>query len=192
MGKILAKALQFIYAGENERPVRPINFRQIKEGGLGLIDPILKSKVFYIKNMKTEFEIDGRSNSRYLKSHMNEYCFLKDNNLLESNTKLMYAKLIETITHKNGSLIPSRSERRSRGIRWKVSWRNLGRMKGLNPEEREFGWKMCQDMLEVGDRLHRKGSNKGMVWNVGVWKLWNTDFSFAKGLELVPMHLLKY
>ena len=37
-------------------------------------------------------------------------------------------------------------------------------MKGANPKERKFGWKMCQDMLEVGDRLHRKGSNKVCSW----------------------------
>ena len=60
MNKILLKALNFIYAGENERPVRAVNFRPIKEGGLGLIHPGIKSKVFLIKSMRKEFEGSGR------------------------------------------------------------------------------------------------------------------------------------
>ena len=37
--KILSKALAFIYAGENEKPVNSVNFRSTSEGGLGLINP---------------------------------------------------------------------------------------------------------------------------------------------------------
>ena len=34
-----SKVMNFIYLGENERPVPPINFRGRDKGGLGLIDP---------------------------------------------------------------------------------------------------------------------------------------------------------
>ena len=51
LDKILAKALDFIYAGENERPVRSLNFRPTERGGLGLTHPKIKAKAFLIKNM---------------------------------------------------------------------------------------------------------------------------------------------
>ena len=54
LDNILAKALDFIYAGENERPVRALNFRPIDLGGLGLIHPKIKAKAFLIKNMYFE------------------------------------------------------------------------------------------------------------------------------------------
>ena len=49
LNKILSKALDFIYAGENEKPVRPLNFRDKLSGGLGLINPIVKAKALLIK-----------------------------------------------------------------------------------------------------------------------------------------------
>ena len=55
LNKILSKALDFIYAGENEKPVRPLNFRDKLSGGLGLINPIVKAKAFLIKNMYKDF-----------------------------------------------------------------------------------------------------------------------------------------
>ena len=50
MESVLKKALEIIYSGENVRPVRAINFRPLKKGGLGLINPSVKSKKFYIIN----------------------------------------------------------------------------------------------------------------------------------------------
>ena len=41
---ILAKALKFMYAGENERPVRVLNFRDGAIGGLHLVNPIVKAR----------------------------------------------------------------------------------------------------------------------------------------------------
>ena len=49
--KILSKAIDFIYAGENEKPIRPLNFRNTSNGGLGLINPFVKSKALLVKNM---------------------------------------------------------------------------------------------------------------------------------------------
>ena len=61
---------------------------------------------------------------------------------------------------RNGSLIPSRNEKRIRGVRWKSSWRNISILKGLDPFEKTFAWKMSQDMLDVGARQHRRGAHK--------------------------------
>ena len=61
---------------------------------------------------------------------------------------------------KNGSLIPSRREKKTRGISWKATWKNLTLLRGLGPEEKCFGWKVTQDMVEVGQRMHRKGAQK--------------------------------
>ena len=47
--KALSKVMSFIYDGENERPVRPLNFRDTKRGGLGLIEPMIKSKALFLK-----------------------------------------------------------------------------------------------------------------------------------------------
>ena len=41
---------------------------------------------------------------------------------------------------------------------------NQGLMKSLDPGERAFSWKMCQDLLEVGARSHRKGAKKECTW----------------------------
>ena len=49
VNKMLGKALDFIYSGENERPVRAINFRPKEQGGLGLINPIWKARAFLVK-----------------------------------------------------------------------------------------------------------------------------------------------
>ena len=44
LNKIISKAIAFIYAGQNEKPIRPLNFRSVKLGGIGLINPIVKAK----------------------------------------------------------------------------------------------------------------------------------------------------
>ena len=62
--KILAKALGFIYSGENERPVRALNFRPKKFGGLGLIHPFIESKSFLIKSMLIDYEDIGYDNDK--------------------------------------------------------------------------------------------------------------------------------
>ena len=39
LNEMLKAAMKFLYSGENERPVRSLNFRSTDRGGLGLIDP---------------------------------------------------------------------------------------------------------------------------------------------------------
>ena len=49
MKKITQNVLNFIWAGQNERPVRALNFRAKCLGGLGLMCPNTKSKALLIK-----------------------------------------------------------------------------------------------------------------------------------------------
>ena len=53
---ILTQALKFIWAGENERCTRPLQFRSKDKGGLGLIEPYVKAKAFLVKNMVKDFK----------------------------------------------------------------------------------------------------------------------------------------
>ena len=59
--KIISKALAFIYAGENEKPVNSVNFRCSSEGGLGLVNPMVKARALLIKNMYREMLALGGS-----------------------------------------------------------------------------------------------------------------------------------
>ena len=83
-----------------------------------------------------------------------------EKNLFVSSVKEIYNALLEKLIEKNGSLIPSRNEKRIRCVQWKNSWKNLSLLRGVGVEERTFAWKMSQDMLDVGSRIHRKGAIK--------------------------------
>ena len=162
MDNVLKKALEFIYSGENERPVRAINFRSLKKGGLGLINPSVKSKTFYIINrMDTLVSafLKGEKGPE-IKWMEKEIQVIIDNNLIQENTKSIYEKLLEKLIMRNGSYIPSRNEKRVDGIKWKASWYNVSSVRGLSPEEKCFAWKITQDMLDVGVRKHKKDSIK--------------------------------
>ena len=74
MGKILKRALDFIYAGENERSVRAMNFRDRSEEGLGLIHPVIKAKAFLMKNMIKAFHnYDCSFDDDYMKDNIYGY-----------------------------------------------------------------------------------------------------------------------
>ena len=68
--------------------------------------------------------------------------------------------MIKDITHRNGSIIPSRSEKRSKNVKWGVVNKNMKLLGGLQAEEKCFAWKLCQDMLPVGARVHRRNAEK--------------------------------
>ena len=53
--KITQKVLNFVWAGQNERPVRALNFRAKDLGGLGLVCPATKSKALLLKGMWKDF-----------------------------------------------------------------------------------------------------------------------------------------
>ena len=42
-------------------------------------------------------------------------------------------------------------------------------LKGVTAEEKCFAWKIAQDMLEVGNRLHRKNANRSCQ-SEGKWR----------------------
>ena len=85
----------------------------------------------------------------------------------KKEAKEIYKILMERVLHKNGSLIPSRNEKKTNGIKWKVAWKNQGFLKGVTAEEKCFAWKMAQDMLEVGNRIHRKNAKRGCQREMG-------------------------
>ena len=161
MEKILGRAMAFIYGGENERPVRALNFRDKDQGGLGLICPILKAKAFLVKNMMKDFlkydcEIDDGYMMDNIYGYFDDFKNIYMTGLGDESVKVIYQHMVKGIVEKNGSLIPSRSEKRNENIKWNVTWKNLKMLKGITAEEKMFGWKVTQDMVAVGSRIHRK------------------------------------
>ena len=165
ISKILAKAFNFIYAGENERPVRVLNFRNKSVGGLGLINPSLKAKALLIRSMIKDFkEKDGDLgewwNSNDLYGHTQGFLEVASNDLLNATVKEIYNFLLAGLIYKNGSLVPSRNEKKEDSTKWSLVWKNLNILKGLSPEEKCFAWKLTQDMLPVGARIHRRNAER--------------------------------
>ena len=76
------------------------------------------------------------------------------------SSRQIYEELMNDILVRNNSLIPSRNEKRSRGIKWSVAWKNWSKLRGVDATEREFAWKIQQDMLNNGSRLHRLNADK--------------------------------
>ena len=62
--------------------------------------------------------------------------------------------------YRNNSLIPSREEKRTRGVKWKISWSNLKLTKVVTAQEKYFQWQVQQDMLPTGNQIHRLGAEK--------------------------------
>ena len=87
----------------------------------------------------------------------------------------IYTKLLEKVIFKNGSLIPSRAEKTLNGIKWSITWKNL-KMVGLDANEKSFAWKMVQDMLPIGKRIHRDKAEKRCLRKLN-------DISFC---EVIP------
>ena len=160
--KILKIALNFIYAGENERPVRVMNFRHKVSGGLGLIDPNIKCMALFIRTRlrKCNGNILDLINQNSVGVYRNEIQMVSRHDLVKGTTKQIYSLLLQEIISKNGSLIPSRNEKRSLGVKWSISWKNMSLVRGLNAEERCFVWKLLQDMIPVGARIHRNNAEK--------------------------------
>ena len=165
---MLNRVLQFIYTGENERPVRAVNFRKKEQGGLGLIHPVWKARAFLVKNMQKEFLNTGKNIEETIEvkkiyGYTENFVSVVKADLADANVKSIYNHLMREVLEKNGSLIPSRNEKKVSGIKWKVVWKNLNLLKGITASERVFAWKCTQDMLEVGDRIHRKNANRNCI-----------------------------
>ena len=163
--KLLSKALAFIYGGENERPVNSMNFRNNAEGGLGLFHPVVKARALLIKNMYREllsvqgnvYDMDKISQ---VYGHKEDFIDIIENGLNTSPSKAIYEHMIKEVTHRNGSLIPSRREKKAVNVKWGLVFKNLKQLRGITAEERCFAWKLSQDMLAVGKRIFRRNAER--------------------------------
>ena len=50
--------------------------------------------------------------------------------------------------------------KRLTNIKWGTVWKNFKLLKGLTPIEITFSWKVTQDMLPVGNRIHRNNAER--------------------------------
>merc|ERR1719481_1093602 len=123
---LLKSALNFIYAGENERPVRVLNFRDKARGGLGLIEPEIKAKALLGRNMYKQWLNGKRTEDIY--GNIDILRALIRINNREITTKQIYDILIKDI--------------REIGIKWRHVWKNLISVRGINAEVKEFAWKL--------------------------------------------------
>ena len=80
--------------------------------------------------------------------------------LVMAPVKEVYNFLLQDMVSCNGSLIPSRREKRSQNVKWSLVWQNVQSLKCLTPEEKCFAWKTSQDMLPAGSRIHRKNAER--------------------------------
>ena len=162
MKKITQKVLNFIWAGQNERPVRALNFRAKYLGGLGLMCPNTKSKALLIKNMFKDYLVLGGTEDKVdsLYGCKNDFKRVLEFGVDMKNIKQIYEQLMNDICFRNGSLVPSRAEKRSKGVKWKIAWKNLQQTRGVTAQEKYFQWQVQQDMLPIGERLHRQGAEK--------------------------------
>ena len=162
MKKITQKVLNFIWAGQNERPVRALNFRAKCLGGLGLMCPNTKSKALLIKNMFKDYLVLGGTQDKIdiMYGCKNDFKRVLESGVDLKNIKQIYEQLMNDVCFKNGSLVPSRAEKRSTGVKWKIAWENLQQTRGVTAQEKYFQWQVQQDMLPIGDRLHRQGAEK--------------------------------
>ena len=162
MKVITQKTLNFIWAGQNERPVRALNFRSKELGGLGLICPETKAKALLIKSMFKDFKNYNYDHSLMLSlyGYINEFKNVINADIDLTDVKQIYNYLMVGSCFKNGSVVPSREEKRSKGVKWKCAWLNLKTTKKLSASEKYFLWQVQQDMLPVGNRIHRHGAEK--------------------------------
>ena len=72
--------------------------------------------------------------------------------IINGTAKVMYEFLIQDLISKNGSLIPSRSEKRSDSVKWSLAWKNWSKLKGLTAEEK------C--IAKIGSRIHRNNAER--------------------------------
>ena len=80
--------------------------------------------------------------------------------LSTSPSKNIYDHMIKEVTHRNGSLIPSRREKKISNVKWGLVFKNFKLLSGITAEERCFAWKLSQDMLAVGKRIFRRNAER--------------------------------
>ena len=165
--EITKLALKFIYAGENERPIRLVNFRRISEGGIGLIEPKLKAKALLCKSVLKDIRLRNIA----LKSNVLEVevygandtiiNYIKDGKM-NSTSKEIYEAFIFKYLRVNSTLIPSRNEKKVANIKWSNSYRNYRNLSEIDPGEKELVFRFIQDLVGVPARLHQKVDKRCM------------------------------
>ena len=153
---------KFIFAGENERPVRALCYRPKEMGGLSLICVDNKSKTLLIKNMIKEKDENEQRGNLGLKiyGNMKDLERILNSGVNVKSLKDTYRYFLQDRIGTTDNPIPSRSEVRNPRICWKNSWKNWSKSRGISAELRYFGWSLIQDMVVVPSRHHRKDTSK--------------------------------
>ena len=146
---LLKKAKAFIYGGENEMPVSAINFREVKKGGLGLIHPVFKARALLMKTTFKDVEDGNFSEIGKVYGYCKDFKELLLEGFNMNIVKNTYTKLLEKILIRNGSLIPSRNEKKTYGVKWSLTWKNFHLARNFNAEEKIFFWKVFQDCYQL-------------------------------------------
>ena len=165
LDEIRKLALQFLFVGENERPVQTVNFRNRDSNGLGLVMPDLKVKSLLFKNMYREcirrgVKMNGDQLSINIYGNCEEFrnLFKSGNNFY---SKALYKELLFKFTHRGTSLIPSRLEKKTVNISWQKCHKNAILVRtALDNRGKEFTFKLLQDLLPVKGRIHRANADK--------------------------------
>ena len=128
------------------------------------MNPMIKAKALLLKNMFWEYkEINGNvydeNSIRQLYGYKSDLVTLVKAGIDMKSSKYIYNFLMEDILFINNSIIPSRSEKRTENIKWSVAWANLYGLRGLKAEEYDFAWRVQQDLLPTGSRLHRPNAD---------------------------------
>ena len=109
-----------------------------------------------------------------INSYINIYGYTKEfTEILTAGVTLnsslyVYRYLNEGTICKNNSIIPSRNEKRVNNVKWSIAWRNWRHLKGMDAEEIEFAWKMQQDLLLIGSRIHRQNAERRCLADISV------------------------
>ena len=100
-------AFNLVYCGENERPVRALNFRGKDKGGLGMIDPKTKADALMVKTMykKQKKEKIEEKMIQHMYGHVKSLQRIIDLNRDDMSSKEVYEVLIKDKIENNGSLI---------------------------------------------------------------------------------------
>ena len=157
--------LRFVYLGQNERPVQVINFRKPKLGGLGIINPQIKATSLLLKTMFRELKMrgitfNGNMNlSQKIYGLNNEFLDYLKSGRDSYSAKQFYDELILKAVSNNGNLIPSRIEKKVLNVRWSRTHKNFSNLRFVTSIEREFCFKMFQDLVDVNQRIHRKNAD---------------------------------
>ena len=119
MEEIMKAGLNFIYAGENERPVRPLNFRPKCFGGLGYVEANIKAKALLVKSMiKRKSKGELVEDMYGYEEQFNRWLdCVQTGDKIKTGVKDIYNEMLKAKYEKNGSIIPSRNEKNLRNIK---------------------------------------------------------------------------